>query len=258
MENVEIWIKIAREAAASASAVILEVYGQGEFHTVSKVDNSPLTEADQQSHRIISDRLAATGLPVLSEEGASIPYATRKNWSWYWLVDPLDGTKEFVSRNGDFTVNIALMHNHVPVAGVIQVPVSGAGYWGGTALHGAWMETEEGGVVELKRTVPMDLEQPGIRVVASRSHMDEQTASFLNARSEPVLISRGSSLKFMILAEGKADIYPRFAPTMEWDTAAAHAILLPLGFSLNSVETGLSLVYNKENLRNPGFLCRSV
>lgn len=252
---VDSWLEIASAAATSAGHAIMEVYESGDFEMESKSDHSPLTRADLSAHRVIAEMLAETGLPVLSEEGRSIPYEERRIWEWYWLVDPLDGTKEFIKRNGEFTVNIALMRHAVPVAGVIYIPVSGHLYSGQVGRFA--IRLDETGRHILTRRAPVDLSASGIRVVASRTHRDPQTEAFIAQLQNPEILSRGSSLKFLLLAEGKADVYPRFAPTMEWDTAAAHAILSALDIKLISAEDNLPLRYNKENLLNPFFLCKA-
>lgn len=245
-------LQLAIRAAEEASRDILEVYHSGDFQTEQKDDRSPLTLADKKAHRRIIDVLQPSGLPVLSEEGKDIPYQERRHWEYFWLVDPLDGTKEFIKRNGEFTVNIALIQKDVPVLGVVAVPATGELFFASDG-RGAWMRTHSREVPLMKRS-PVDLNRPGLRVVASRSHMNEETRSFIERLSDPVLVSKGSSLKFMLIATGQADIYPRFAPTMEWDTAAAHAIVKTAGYKVLQAETESEIVYNKENLLNPPFL----
>ncbi|MDZ4709715.1 MAG: 3'(2'),5'-bisphosphate nucleotidase CysQ [Saprospiraceae bacterium] len=254
MEIIEInsLIQQALEAAQKACAAILEVYHSEDFQTEAKGDQSPLTLADKNAHQVIVETLKLSGLPVLSEEGRAIPYRVRKDWEYFWLVDPLDGTKEFLKKNGEFTVNIALIHRNTPVAGVVSIPVEGVTYYGGKGL-GVFRETADG-VIQLANRGPVDLNTSGLRVVASRSHMDERTTTFIASLNDPVLVSKGSSLKFMLLADGEADVYPRFAPTMEWDTAAPHALLIELGIRVIDTETNEPLTYNKENLLNPFFI----
>ncbi len=246
-------IAISIKAAELASKEILEVYWSDDFRVESKQDRSPLTRADKQAHVIIASVLKETGLPVLSEEGKTIRYVERKQWEYFWMVDPLDGTREFLNHNGEFTVNIALIHVHRPVLGVVSVPVAGDLYYA-TEGNGAFVK-RNGTSVQLNRKKPVDLGTPGLRVVASRSHMNEETWSFISSLNKPVLVSAGSSLKFMLLAEGKADVYPRFAPTMEWDTAAAHAIVKEAGITVTQRNSSQELVYNKSDLLNPEFLC---
>ena len=224
--------------AAEAGKAILEVYGS-DFAVEQKDDRSPLTLADRRSHEVIAGRLAclqACRLPILSEEGRNIPYEERRNWELFWLVDPLDGTKEFVKRNGEFTVNIALISKGRPIAGVIYIPVKDVFYFAAEGLGSYRLDSSvlSSGSLEaiLNASVRLPLvtrHSSLITVIASRSHMSAETEEYvaaLKARHEAVdFISAGSSLKFCLLAEGRADTYPRFGPTMEWDTAAAHAVL---------------------------------
>lgn len=249
LEQYKAYIDQAILAAEKASVAILEVYANGDWTIELKSDDSPLTIADKTSHQIIESILSKTGLPILSEEGKSIPYEERKKWNLFWLVDPLDGTKEFIKRNGEFTVNIALINQGRPIWGVVVAPVLNKTYF-----------MDENGIAWLKegdsktRLKPARKDPHNFRVVASRSHQDQETADFIKTLKEPVLVSMGSSLKFMMLAEGKADVYPRFAPTMEWDTAASHAILSSLGYRIRDGIRKLDLEYNKENLVNPSFI----
>ena len=244
-------------AVKKAADAILEVYYSDNFEAELKSDRSPLTIADKRSHDILCQMLVTTGFPVLSEEGANIPFDERKSWPFYWLVDPLDGTKEFLKKNGEFTVNVALMQNAVPIFGAISVPVEGRIYSG--PVNGIIKcQEKDGNSRILLPAIPFDLQKTGIRVVASRSHLDERTSRMIADLKEPVLVSKGSSLKFLLLAEGLADLYPRFAPTMEWDTAAADAMLRTLGIGINQAESGLPLQYNKQDLRNPFFICKPV
>jgi 3'(2'), 5'-bisphosphate nucleotidase len=254
ISSLESKLLTAIEAAQEASKVILEVYESNDFQAEAKGDNSPLTIADRKAHAVISVILDATNLPVLSEEGKSIPYQERARWEYFWMVDPLDGTKEFIKRNGEFTVNIALIHNGQPVAGVVAVPVTGELFYASKG-NGAFV-IRNGKTERLALRRSTDLAQKGLRVVASRSHMNAETQSFIDSLSEPVLVSKGSSLKFILLAEGKADVYPRYAPTMEWDTAAAHAIVNEVGLKVLRFGTESELTYNKEDLLNPFFLVR--
>ena len=244
----------AIEAAEAACVEILNVYNSDDFQTEAKGDNSPLTLADRKAHTSIVSILKSTGLPILSEEGKNIPYEERKNWEYFWLVDPLDGTKEFVKRNGEFTVNIALIHHQTPVMGVVAVPVTGDVYFASEG-NGAFVK-RNGVIKSLPRRSPIDQKQVGIRVVASRSHMSDETQEYINALHNPELVSKGSSLKFMLLADNEADVYPRFAPTMEWDTAAAHAVVNEVGLSVLQKDTQQPLAYNKPDLLNPFFICR--
>jgi 3'(2'), 5'-bisphosphate nucleotidase len=240
-------IAISRQAGEA----ILSVYGQ-DFEVEEKADASPLTQADMASHGLIRDALLrlTPGLPLLSEESAATDYASRAGWKQYWLVDPLDGTKEFIKRNGEFTVNIALIRNHQPVLGVVYVPVSGVTYWG-IAGDGAMRLGPDGKATEIR--VRTHCHDPVI-VVGSRSHANPVLERHLASLGEYRLVSMGSSLKFCLVAEGKADFYPRLGPTSEWDTAAAHAVVSAAGGQVVTLD-GQPLRYNcKETLRNPEFL----
>jgi 3'(2'), 5'-bisphosphate nucleotidase len=245
-------LELAISAATQASHEILKIYRSGDFQAEAKGDKSPLTIADRNAHRTIVGILQSSNIPVLSEEGKAIPYDTRKNWEYFWMVDPLDGTKEFIKRNDEFTVNIALIHKKAPILGVVAVPVSGDVYYA-TSGQGAYLK-RNGRAVKLAARPPVDLDRKGLRVVASRSHMNPETQAFIDSLQEATLVSAGSSLKFLLVAEGKADVYPRYAPTMEWDTAAAHAIVLETGLKVLQYGTDEPLVYNKEDLLNPYFL----
>ncbi len=243
----------AIRASELASDKILEVYNSADFQVNLKDDNSPLTLADKKSHVAIEELLKETGIPILSEEGKSIPYAVRKDWKYFWLIDPLDGTKEFIKRNGEFTVNIALIENQTPILGVVAVPVTCEVYYSSRG-SGAFIKRPDF-VSPISRRTPADLSNKGLRIVASRSHMNEETATFIGSLDSPELISAGSSLKFMLLAMGNADVYPRFAPTMEWDTAAAHAVVREVGLNVFQQNTMNQMVYNKPDLLNPYFIC---
>ncbi|WP_266205945.1 3'(2'),5'-bisphosphate nucleotidase CysQ [Pontibacter kalidii] len=250
-------LQIARTAALEAGSAIMQIYTSGVFDVSIKADDSPLTKADRAAHEIISNALAATGLPILSEEGKQLPFEQRQQWEWYWLVDPLDGTKEFVKRNGEFTVNIALMHHNKPIAGVIYAPVLDTLYFG-SAVTGVFKEAGEKRTQLMplpeKRTLQELQQLPKLTLIASRTHLSPETADFIRHFPTADIISMGSSLKFMLLAEGKADLYPRFAPTMEWDTAAAHAILNALNKGVYRQELQQELEYNKPDLLNPDFI----
>lgn len=246
-------LPIAIHAAEEASKAIVEVYLSNDFQIERKGDQSPLTIADRKAHQVIAQMLQSTNIPLLSEEGKDIPYDERKHWEYFWLVDPLDGTKEFIKRNGEFTVNIALIKNQIPILGVVVVPVTGEVYY--AQQHTGAFLKHNGLEKQLPKRNAVDLRQNGIRVVASRSHMNAETQQFIGRLINPQLVSSGSSLKFMLLASGKADVYPRFAPTMEWDTAAAHALVKELGFTVTEPTTNKELVYNKPDLLNPHFIC---
>lgn len=237
--------------ARLAGDAILTVYND-DFDVVKKADDSPVTEADIASHNVIVEALGklTPGVPVLSEEDADIPFSERSAWPQYWLVDPLDGTKEFVSRNGEFTVNIALISNHEPILGVVQVPVTSACYCGFVG-HGATLQ--EGGNPPREIRVRIPHANP-IVVVGSRSHANPKLDQHLTPLGDYELVSMGSSLKCCLVAEGKADFYPRLGPTSEWDTAAAHAVVAAAGGQLTHLDGSPFLYNTKESLLNPEFL----
>jgi 3'(2'), 5'-bisphosphate nucleotidase len=259
-------------AAKKASEAIMEVYGTA-FSFEQKKDSSPLTLADTRSHEVIAGQLnisQAGKLPILSEEGRDIPYDKRKAWEYYWLVDPLDGTKEFIKRNGEFTVNIALMHRDRPVMGVVFVPVkdilyfasevTGAFRLSGTSAIKNSLTTEELTGAAVRLPLKTATGAGTFTAIASRSHLSGETSSFLEELKKEHgkidIVSAGSSLKFCLVAEGAADVYPRFAPTMEWDTAAGQAVVEQSGGSVLQHGTNGPLRYNKENLLNPWFIVR--
>jgi 3'(2'), 5'-bisphosphate nucleotidase len=237
--------------ARRAGAAILEIYA-GSFAVEQKADNSPLTAADMAAHHAIVEGLRALtpDIPVLSEESADVPWSTRAAWARYWLVDPLDGTREFVKRNGEFTVNIALIEDHVPVFGVVLAPVSGELYFG-LRDEGAFVERAPGALPEpLSTRAAM---QPPV-VAGSRSHAQERTGAMLANLGEHRLMSMGSSLKFCLIAAGKADLYLRLGPTSEWDTAAAQCVLEQAGGAVLDLN-GRPFRYNtRESLLNPEFV----
>ncbi|PDH50080.1 MAG: 3'(2'),5'-bisphosphate nucleotidase [Rhodothermaeota bacterium MED-G16] len=249
-------LQIALEAAVKAGENIMEVYNSTEsINYEKKADDSPLTIADKKSHNTIIDFLKDTDIDIISEESKSIEYQERKNWEEYWLIDPLDGTKEFIKKNGEFTVNIALIKNNKPHLGVVYCPVKKILYWNDNDKKVFKREKEE--TREIKKRKPINENEEGLRVVVSRSHMSEETSEYVNKLTRPELISCGSSLKFLYIADNKADIYPRFGPTMEWDTAAAHSILNALEIHVINLDTGRELSYNKENLLNPYFIIKA-
>jgi 3'(2'), 5'-bisphosphate nucleotidase len=237
------------DLARRAGVEILGVYAQ-EFEITHKADQSPLTLADMRAHHVIAQGLKelTPEIPVLSEEDSDIPYDVRRQWSRYWLVDPLDGTKEFVSRNGEFTVNIALIDNHAPVLGVVHVPVKDTTY-AGEAGRGATRRIASEAAVDIHVRVPAPAT---LRVVGSRSH-GADLSQHLPHLGPHTLLSIGSSLKFCLVAEGSADFYPRFGPTSEWDTAAAQAVLEAAGGAVVKIDA-TPLRYNqKAVLLNPNF-----
>ncbi|MDT0294661.1 3'(2'),5'-bisphosphate nucleotidase CysQ [Mesonia ostreae] len=243
------FVPLIIDAARDAGIKILEVYNSEDFGVEEKGDHSPLTKADQWAHQTIVEKLKESGLPILSEEGAKIPYGERKGWEYFWMVDPLDGTKEFIKKNGEFTVNIALIYKQKPILGVVYAPVLDQLYYGGEGI-GAFKSENMDPQVELKL---IKHDKGPTRIVASRSHLNEETKEYIAQFKEAETVSMGSSLKFMLIADSDADIYPRFAPTMEWDTAAAHAVLRGLDVEVINMEDDLPLRYNKENLLNPYF-----
>ena len=249
-------VKIAKDAGQA----IMEIYNQ-DFAVKYKTDNSPLTIADQKANEIIVTSLSQLpvnsllnqSIPILSEEGRDIPYEERKNWDYFWLIDPLDGTKEFVKRNGEFTVNIALIYKKNPVLGVVYSPVLNVCYWA---------KSNEGAFKDGKKLPLKTKRQQNVyKIVASRSHMSSETKDFIEAidtDKEKEIISIGSSLKICLVAEGEANIYPRLGSTMEWDTAAAHAIVNESGGQLNRYIDNSAHLYNKKNLLNNWFVVQAA
>ena len=244
--DIDSLIQTAREAGDA----ILAIYRQ-DFAIYEKQDASPLTEADLASHRIIVDALGklTPDIPVLSEEDAEIPFEKRSQWSTYWLIDPLDGTKEFIKKNDEFTVNIALVRDHKAILGVVHVPATGVTFHG-EAGKGAF-RTTDGNTMQIHATA--EARSP-LRVAGSRSHAGSSLQRFLDSVGEHEIVSMGSSLKLCLVAEGEADIYPRLGPTSEWDTAAAQAVVEAAGGMVTDT-AGTPLQYNtKESLLNPEFL----
>ena len=259
-------LQTAITAALEAGKAILDIYHSNDFQIELKGDNSPLTKADIASHHVIMSYLKQTEIPVLSEEGKSIAYKERKDWKQLWIVDPIDGTKEFIKRNGEFTVNIALIDNHNPVLGVVYVPVSGELYFstksGGAFKVSVNLEAYSiDALLQDANKLPLERNNKTFTVVASRSHRSQETEEYIEEMKETHgavnLISKGSSLKLCMVAEGQADCYPRFAPTMEWDTAAGQAICEHAGFEVMDWETKKPMLYNREALLNHWFLVRS-
>jgi len=240
------------DIAHRAGAAIMEVYRSGDAGETSKADNSPLTLADLAAHRTIVEALTrfTPEIPILSEEAADILYPVRSQWTRYWLVDPLDGTREFIKRNGEFTVNIALIENGEPVMGVVYAPVPDVCYYGARGA-GAFVQRGNGAALPIS-VKPHPAGEP-IKVVASRSHSDARTEALLKQLGDHQCISMGSSLKLCLVAEGAAHFYPRLGPTMEWDTAAAHAVVNAAGGIVCNMK-GEELRYNKVDLHNPEFL----
>jgi len=274
---IEAFLSRTIDAAIQAGKAVLDVYAT-DFTVDHKADDSPLTLADRKSHRILVEALAPTQLPVLSEEGRHLTYKERKDWQRFWLLDPLDGTKEFVKRNGEFTINIALVDRQAPVLGVIYVPVHDVLYFG-TTTGGAfklasadkeWSQIVSAktddvhrrqALVEKSDPLPCPSSVPTVfTIVGSRSHstpeVDQIKQEMAQIHGEVALISAGSSLKLCMVAEGRAHLYPRTGPTMEWDTAAGQAIAEAAGARVLEFESGRPLLYNKENLLNPWFVVK--
>ena len=261
-------LKIAIVAALKAGEQIMEIYTSNDFEVNLKSDNSPLTRADIAAHDIIDKELERTNIPVLSEEGKNIPYEVRKNWKLLWIVDPIDGTKEFIKRNGEFTVNIALVENGLPVVGVVYAPALNELYFSSSEMGSFehvgkinYSTLEFKTVIENSTKLPkskMNRQSDAFVVVASRSHMSIETEEFIDelkrSKGEVELISRGSSLKLCMVANGTADCYPRFAPTMEWDTAAGQAICMHANFNVIDWVTRETMKYNRLELLNNWFL----
>ena len=246
-------IKIASEAALMAGEEIMKIYNDSEFIDFKKKkDNSPLTKADRASHNIISKILKNTKIEIISEEKKIAEFDKRKKWKYYWLVDPLDGTKEFIKKNGEFTVNIALIKNNIPYIGIVYCPTFKTLYWNDPKT-GSYKK-HINNIVKLKKREEINFKDPNLRVVTSRSHMNEETEGFLTKLNKPQIVPVGSSLKILFLAENNADIYPRYGPTMEWDTAAAHAIANGSNVKLFKSNDKSEISYNKKNLLNPFFL----
>lgn len=240
----------------SAGQVILDIYHSDDLEIQSKYDNSPLTLADQAANEVICTALRkiTPDILIISEENKAIDYTERKNCEYLWMVDPLDGTKEFIKKNGEFTINVALIHHHESIAGIVYAPVTGQMCYA----------IKDEGAYKLDNSTPHVLKcnsfsfrDPGLRVVCSRSHLSKDTQAYLDALNTPTIVSKGSSLKFLIIAEGEAELYPRLAPTMEWDTAAAHIILTESGGKITQLDGTSPLKYNKKNLLNPHFIAKA-
>jgi 3'(2'), 5'-bisphosphate nucleotidase len=256
--NTSVLIELANKAAIKAGNEIMDVYNNSDFGVELKSDNSPLTIADRRAHNVIVELLSSTNIPILSEEGDATDYSVRKKWELFWLVDPLDGTKEFIKRNDEFTVNIALIQNQTPIGGVVYVPVTRVLYWADkNGSFKAIVEEKDNSFKNIQK-LPIEIKRDSFVVVGSRSHMSAETELFIKAidtKGKPIEIkSKGSSLKICMVAEGNAEMYPRLAPTMEWDTAAGHAIAKFAGKTINQFENNEPVIYNKENLLNPWFV----
>ena len=258
-------LAIAIKAALEAGTEILKVY-ETNFNVEAKDDNSPLTQADKNANAIINKYLKTTEIPIISEENRQLDFSERKDWTRCWIVDPLDGTKEFIKRNGEFTVNIALVEIGNPVLGVIFVPVSKELYFtsqDGKSSKKITLISEEISVEEIFEKA--EIIKPSaitstVKIVGSRSHLNGDTKNFISEiekENKVEIVSKGSSLKFCLVAEGLAHIYPRYAPTMEWDTAAGHAICKAVGVSVIDQTSGKPMRYNKPNLLNNYFVVKA-
>ncbi|EGH2054771.1 3'(2'),5'-bisphosphate nucleotidase CysQ [Campylobacter coli] len=243
----QIALKDINDIAIKAGKSVLKIYNQ-DFKISYKDDNSPLSEADLISNEIICKELAKFSLPILSEENKTLPYEQRKNWEYFWCVDPIDGTKEFINKNGEFTINIALVCKDTPVLGVVYAP----------ALELLYSAKKGESVFKNSVKLPLQRNDDFFKIVASKSHLNEQTKDFIDSINDQAkrICFHGSSLKLCLVASNEADIYPRLAPTMEWDTAAADAIVREVGKMTYSFDTQKPLVYNKENLLNPYFIVK--
>ena len=239
--------------ADAASEKVLSIY-MTDFKVGYKQDESPITEADIASHQVIVEGLRSLGhnIPVLSEEGAETPWSERRHWQRFWLIDPIDGTRDFTQRTGEFTVNIALIENGEPILGVVTAPALNEAYWG-LKGEGAYKRDRTGQVHRIRVAVPGETK----RIVASKNHLNDETRAFIDKLGPHEMVQAGSSLKFCRIAEGQADIYPRLGPTCEWDTGAAHAVLTAAGGRVETLE-GQALIYGKEDVLNPSFVAAGV
>lgn len=263
-------ILTAINASIQAGKEILSVYESDNFEVEVKPDDSPLTRADKNAHNKILEFLESTGIPILSEEGKHLPFEERKKWKKFWMVDPLDGTKEFIKRNGEFTVNIALIEKNKPVAGIIFVPVTGELYFGSLEIGSFKVTLPNNNFKEVKpvdfesfvcdqNKLPFKNNNEKYTVVGSRSHLSAETKEYFDKLEKQHknidVIIKGSSLKICMVAENKADEYPRFGPTMEWDTAAGHAIVVSAGCKFTKPD-GSQFHYNKKELLNSYFIVK--
>lgn len=250
----QVLVDEVKKIALEAGQVIMDIYAdEDSFGVEMKSDDSPLTRADRMANDVIVRGLEQLDeqYPIISEENKQLSYSERQHFTKVWMVDPLDGTKEFIKRNGEFTVNIALIDSNRPVMGVVYVPATGDMYWASEG-EGAYRESE--GVTTPLYANEFSMTDGGLRVVCSRSHLGEATQAYIDELADPQTVSKGSSLKFLIISEGGAELYPRLAPTMEWDTAAADIILTESGGSVVQHGSDQPVQYNKENLLNPHFI----
>ena len=244
------------DLSISAGQAIMKVYRQEDLGIEKKIDNSPLTLADKAANKIICDGLLKINpiIPILSEENDIPDYAIRKSWSTCWIIDPLDGTKEFIKRNGEFTTNIALVKNGIPILGVVHAPNFGRTYWAakGFGAH----EIYKGASTSIHAN-SYRFDDEGLKIACSRSHMNPSIKAYIAQFQNPDLLRLGSSLKMMYIAEGKADLYPKIGPISEWDVAASHIILEEAGGRITTLEDGEEIFYNKQNILMPSFLAEA-
>lgn len=266
MPDYNILIETAINASIKAGIEIIKIYKSNDFDIQVKSDDSPLTKADLASNNVIKSQLQKTNIPILSEEEKEIAFETRKSWNQFWMVDPLDGTKEFIKKNGEFTVNIALIEQNKAILGIIYTPVADELFFsipmkGSFKLENAksymgFRELEA--LISKSKKLPVIEKERNFTALGSRSHMSQETEDYINTFRRKYdkidVLSKGSSLKLCLIAEGLADVYPRFAPTMEWDIAAGHAIINGAGGNVIHANTKDELQYNKENLLNPWFI----
>lgn len=258
-------------ATIKAGALIMEVYNSNDFQINLKSDATPLTLADRKAHEEIMAYLMKTRIPVMSEEGRDLHYEERRGWEYFWLVDPLDGTKEFIKRNGEFTVNIALVFNGAPIIGIVYVPVIKQLYFAMQSLGSFRIDNIEEEIDSVNKLdkltisenkLPYKPKKRPLTIVVSRSHPSKETQEFIDKMRKKQdnieLIARGSSLKICMVAEGNADLYPRYGKTTEWDTAAGQAVAEMAGCEVVSLEDGEKIYYNKEDINNPWFIVRRV
>ena len=252
-------IKYIVNICKEAGEAVLDIYNSSEFEIEEKLDGSPITRADKKSHDIISKGLSSLGIPLLSEEGKNIESIERSEWNYFWMIDPIDGTKEFIKKNGDFTINIALINDNKAIFGIVYVPVSETVYIGSKNIGSYKFNINSNNWHKKSNRLPFNHKRE-FTVVASRSHLSKETAEFIEdlklEHPKMKIISRGSSLKLCMIAEGVADIYPRFAPTMEWDTAAGDAVCTYAGKAVYEFGRDTKVIYNKQNLLNPWFIVK--
>ena len=261
-------LRIAIEAAIAGGKEIMKIYNSEDFQIEIKDDSSPLTIADKNANDKIMEFLIPTEIKIISEENKQLAYDDRKDWNTCWIVDPLDGTKEFIKKNGEFTVNIALIKDGLPVLGVIYVPATSVLYYADVQIgkgFKALITNTKDLIEDLKsrREIAPSLIGSTLKVVGSKSHMNDDTLKYIDSlketyRKDVEIVSMGSSLKFCLVAEGLADVYPRFAPTMEWDTAAGQAICNAVGLKVTDKYTNENMKYNRENLLNNYFLVSNL